>query len=48
MYTFFLYKQLYFQSQPGVANGFFQNEAESCLLVARHYQKSQAELLSIG
>ena len=32
---FFLYKQLNFQSQPGVANDFFQNEAESCLLVAR-------------
>ena len=33
MYTFF-YRQLHFLSQPGVANGFWENEAESCLVVA--------------
>ena len=27
---FFFYKQLGFQYQPGVANGFCQNEAQSC------------------
>ena len=33
MYTFF-YKQLHFQSQPGVASEILENVAESCLAVA--------------
>ena len=33
-YTFFLYKQLHFPSQPGVANEIWENEAENCLAVA--------------
>ena len=28
------YRQLHFSSQPGVANGFWENEAENCLVVA--------------
>ena len=28
------YRQLHFSSQPGVANGFWEDEAESCLVVA--------------
>ena len=32
-YTFF-YRQLHFSSQPGVSNGFWENEAENCLVVA--------------
>ena len=34
IYTFFFYRQLHFSFQPGVANGFWENEAESCLVVA--------------
>ena len=33
-YTHFFYKQLHFQSQPGVASEILENEAESCLAVA--------------
>ena len=33
-YTFFFYRQLDFSSEPGVANEFWENEAESCLVVA--------------
>ena len=32
--TLFFYRQLHFSSQPGVANRFWKNEAESCLVVA--------------
>ena len=42
LYIFF-YKQLDFQSQPGVANDFCQNEAESCLRVATFLSKFQAQ-----
>ena len=35
-YTFFFYKQLGFQFQPGVANGFCIKQAESCLGVSYH------------
>ena len=31
---FFFYRQLDFSSEPGVANEFWENEAESCLVVA--------------
>ena len=41
-YTFSFYKQLGFQSQPGVANGFYENEAQSSQKVARGHRKSQA------
>ena len=30
----FFYRQLDFSSEPGVANEFWENEAESCLVVA--------------
>ena len=33
-YTFFLYKQLDFQFEPGVANGFCEKKAESCLVLS--------------
>ena len=31
---FFLYRQLHFSSEPGVANEFWEKKAESCLVVA--------------
>ena len=31
---FFFIRQFNFSSQPGVANGFWENEAENCLVVA--------------
>ena len=31
---FLFYRQLHFSSQPGVANGIWENEAENCLVVA--------------
>ena len=44
----FLYKQLGFKSLPGVANGFSQYEAKSCLQVARGHENPRLELLCIG
>ena len=32
--TLFLYKEIHFSSQPGVADEFWENEAEGCLVVA--------------
>ena len=45
MLHIFFYKQLDFQSQPGVANDFFQNEAESCQRVATFLAKFQAQTM---
>ena len=46
--THFVYRQLDFSSQPGVASGILENEAESCLVVAYPEQINQAHTETIS
>jgi len=45
--TYLFYRQLHFSSQPGVANGFWENEAENCVVVAKFYSKFLPDLVKI-